>query len=83
MRNAYSSGDWSCPTIGLASVLMLRPISPELVLSPGLLSFEHPSVLLFLLCTPPPEKKKEICCVYRVVCHMYHLLRLVCIACKH
>ena len=25
---------WSCPTLGLASVLMLRPISPELVLSP-------------------------------------------------
>ena len=23
---------WSCPTLGLASVLMLRPISPELVL---------------------------------------------------
>ena len=25
---------WSCPTFGLASVLMLRPISPELVLFP-------------------------------------------------
>ena len=25
---------WSCPTVGLARVLMLRPISPELVLSP-------------------------------------------------
>ena len=25
---------WSCPTLGLASVLMLIPISPELVLSP-------------------------------------------------
>ena len=25
---------WSCPTLGLASVLMSRPISPELVLSP-------------------------------------------------
>ena len=23
---------WPCPTLGLASVLMLRPISPELVL---------------------------------------------------
>ena len=23
---------WSCPTLGLASVLMLRPMSPELVL---------------------------------------------------
>ena len=26
---------WSCPTLGLASVLMLRPMSPELVLFPG------------------------------------------------
>ena len=25
---------WSCPTVGLACVLMSRPISPELVLSP-------------------------------------------------
>ena len=25
---------WSCPTLGLACVLMWRPISPELVLSP-------------------------------------------------
>ena len=25
---------WSCSTLGLASVLMLRPISPELVLFP-------------------------------------------------
>ena len=25
---------WSCPTLGLASVLMLRPMSPELVLFP-------------------------------------------------
>ena len=38
-----------CPTLGLASVLMLRPISPELVLLLDFLSFEHPSVLLCLL----------------------------------
>ena len=38
---------WSCPTLGLACVLMLRPFSPELVLFPDFLSFEHPSVLLF------------------------------------
>ena len=41
----------SCPTLGLASVLMLRPISPELVLFPDFFSFEHPLVLLFLLCS--------------------------------
>ena len=61
---------WFCPTLGLACVLMSRPISPELVLSPDfcisntpryfsfaaypepvmstdLLSFGHPSVLLY------------------------------------
>ena len=27
---------WSCPTLGLASVLMLRPISPKLVLLPDI-----------------------------------------------
>ena len=37
---------WSCPVLGLACVLMSRPISPELVLFPDFLSFEHPSVLL-------------------------------------
>ena len=35
----------------LAFVLMLRPFFPELVMSTGLLSFEHPSVFLFCLST--------------------------------
>ena len=48
--DAYSPDTWSCPTLGLASVLMLRPISPELVLFLDFWSFEHSSVLLFLLC---------------------------------
>ena len=33
--------------LGLAFVLMLRPFFPELVMSTDLVSFEHPSVLLF------------------------------------
>ena len=33
--------------LGLAFVIMLRPFFPELVMSTDLLSFEHPSVLLF------------------------------------
>ena len=37
---------WSCPTLDLAGVLMLRPIYWTCLVS-GLLSFEHPSVLLF------------------------------------
>ena len=40
---------WSCPTLGLACVLMSRPISPWTCLVSGLLNFEHPSVLLFCL----------------------------------
>ena len=40
---------WSCPTLGLACVLMSRPISPKTCLVSGLLNFEHPSVLLFCL----------------------------------
>ena len=35
--------------LGLAFVLMLGPFFPELVISTDLLSFEHPSVLLFCL----------------------------------
>ena len=37
--------------LGLAFVLMLRPFFPELVMSTDLLSFEHPSVLLFCFAT--------------------------------
>ena len=46
-RTLTSPDIWSCPTLGLASVPMLRPISLELVLFPGFLSFENPSVHLF------------------------------------
>ena len=31
-RTLTPADTWSCPSLGLASVLMLRPISPELVL---------------------------------------------------
>ena len=33
-RRLTPPDSWSCPTLGLACVLMSRPISPELVLSP-------------------------------------------------
>ena len=45
--DAYSSGHLVLSHLGLAFVLMLRPFFPELVMSTDLLSFEHPSVLLF------------------------------------
>ena len=43
--DAYSSGHLVLSH--LVFVLMLRPFFPELVMSTDLLSFEHPSVLLF------------------------------------
>ena len=46
-EDAYSSGRLGLSHLGLAFVLMLTPFFPELVMSTDLLSFEHPSVLLF------------------------------------
>ena len=48
-EDAYSSGHLVLSHLGLAFVLMLIPFFPELVMSTDLLSFEHPSVLLFCL----------------------------------
>ena len=45
---------WSCPTLGLASVLMLRPISPELVLSPHFWVSNIPRYFRF--CSEPYSK---------------------------
>ena len=49
----FLQGDSDTPpnlvALGLTFVLMLRPFFPELVMSTDLLSFEHPSVLLFCL----------------------------------
>ena len=46
-EDAYSSGHLVLSHLGLAFVLLLRPFFPELVMSTDLMSFEHPSVLLF------------------------------------
>ena len=46
-EDACSSGHLVLSNFGLAFVLMLRPFFPKLVMSTDLLSFEHPSVLLF------------------------------------
>ena len=40
---------WSCPTLGLACVLMSRPISPELALSPDLWISNTPRFFSFAL----------------------------------
>ena len=46
---------------GIAFVLMLRPFFPELVMSMDLLSFEHPSVLLFCFINIPRAYSKFNC----------------------
>ena len=48
-EDADSSGHVVLSHLGLKFVLMLRPFFPELAMSTDLLSFEHPSVLLFCL----------------------------------
>ena len=46
-RKPTPPNSWSCPHVGLACVLMLRPISPELVLIPD---FRHVRVFKFPQC---------------------------------
>ena len=46
---------WSCPTLGLTSVLMLRPISPELVLFLDFWVSNIPRYFCFLLIRFPVE----------------------------
>ena len=41
---------WSCPTLGLACVLMSRPISPELIFSPDFWISNIPLYFSFPLC---------------------------------
>ena len=45
---------WSCPTLGLASVLMLRPISPELVLFLDFWVSNIPRYMYFCFCFDAP-----------------------------
>ena len=47
-RTLTPPDNWSCPTFGLACVLSEINFSQTCLVS-GLLSFEHPSVFLFLL----------------------------------
>ena len=48
-RTLIPPDTWSCPTLGLACVLMSRPISPELVLSPDLWILNTPRYFSFPL----------------------------------
>ena len=57
---------WSCPTLGLACVLMSRPISPELVLSPDFWISNTPRYFSTGLTTPvgllvtPTDRPKSV-----------------------
>ena len=46
---------WSCPTLGLAYVLMLRPVSPGLVLSPDFWILNTPRYFSFALSINNPD----------------------------
>ena len=52
---------WSCPTLGLACVLMSRPISPELVLSPDFRISNTPRYFSFAwwIITHSPKNRFE------------------------
>ena len=54
---------WSCPTLGLACVLMLRPIFSELVLSPDLWISNTPRYFSF------PSKSTDSKQICPLVCH--------------
>ena len=52
---------WSCPTLGLAIVLMLRPISPELVLFPDLWVFNIPRYFCYFFRAQEPKAPVTYC----------------------
>ena len=55
--------------LGLAFVLMLRPFFHEIVMSTDVLSFEHPSVLLFCF-----RNGRQ---VHRVGCHHIYFCYII------
>ena len=61
---------WSCPTLGLACVLMSRPIFPELVLSPDLWISNTPRYFSFA--------PSMYCSIWRrSITHTYQLMRVL------
>ena len=63
-RTLTPQDTWSCPTLGLACVLMSRPISSELVLSPDFWISNIPRYFSFAFCSltkhrdnPPPIRR--------------------------
>ena len=66
---------WSCPTLGLACVLLLRPISPELVLFPD---FWISNILrYFCFCLATNKRKRLFECI-----GLIFFLFLIIVCCK-
>ena len=59
---------WSCPTLGLACVLMSRPISPELVLTPDFWISNIPRYFSFALRKHTEDILCEIKCRFTEYC---------------
>ena len=68
--DAYSPDTWSCPTLGLAYVLMFGSISPKHVLFPD---FEfRTSFGTSVLCPPWFYITRAIVTVYQLFCFFFH-----------
>ena len=65
---------WSCPTFGLACVLMSRPISPELVLSPDFWNSNTPRYFSFAsICF-------HICPIFQNLVFKVMVLKFICLS---
>ena len=75
---------WSCPTLGLACVLMSRPISPELVLSPDFWISNIPRYFSFAYKYENDDKDRNLhyflSCKYTVLCYIFAYIYIVQIA---
>ena len=64
---------WSCPTLGLASGLMLRPISPELVLFPDFWVSNIPRYFCFCLASETTGEdcsSTRLCTTFGAICNV-------------
>ena len=59
---------WPCPTLGLVSDVMLRPISPELVLFPDFWVSSIHRYFCFAFKIVYPSKQKSLVCISTTYC---------------
>ena len=65
LRTLTPPDTWSCPTLGLACVLMSRPISPELVLFPDFWISNIPRYFSFAYLSLCPSSVRATVCQFR------------------